>query len=67
MARIPTATELDETDLEMLRVIEDLIMVMLERKLILMVDLPEGVREKLVKRRLWRHRATPREHPQPRH
>ena len=65
MARIPAAVELDETDVEMLRVIEDLIMVMLERKLILMVDLPEAVREKMVKRRLWRHRASPRERPQP--
>jgi virulence-associated protein VagC len=67
MARIPAAAELDESDVEMLRVIEDLILVMLERKLILMVDLPESVREKLLRRRLWRHRARPPERAQPRH
>lgn len=67
MARDPAESELDESDLEMLRVVEDLIMVMLERKLILMVDLPEAVREKVLKRRMWRRRAGPREPQQPLH
>lgn len=42
------------TDLELARVVEDLIDLLIEKNLILLTDLPEAARDKLLKRRFAR-------------
>ena len=58
-------TSLAESDQEMVRVIEDLIKVLVDKKVTDAHDLPEAARSKLLRRHLWRRRMKPRGRPSP--
>lgn len=50
-------------DLRMVRVLEDLIEVLIEKRVITFTDLPEAAREKLMMRRHWRERLIGDDNP----
>lgn len=54
---------LRESDLELIRVLEDVIKVLLDKGIIELHDLPEAARSKLLRRQVWRGRMKPRGKP----
>ena len=63
MRAVSTARSLAESDIEMIRVIEDLVALLIDKKVIKSGELPEPALEKVIKRRLWRHRMNRRAAP----
>lgn len=51
--------ELQQSDLDIIRVVEDLIDVLLDKKLILLTDLPRAAQQKLLRRKNLRAALTP--------
>ncbi|HEX9647472.1 MAG TPA: hypothetical protein VGB88_08240 [Alphaproteobacteria bacterium] len=60
MRAVSTARSLAESDNEMIRVIEDLVTLLIDKKVIRSGELPVAALEKVIKRRLWRHRMNRR-------
>ena len=56
---------LAQSDQEMVRVIEDLIKMLIDKNVIAADDLPEAARSKLLRRHIWRRRMTPAGKPSP--